>query len=51
VYVSNRISPGHTTTKGLSEVSTAARSVRSLTDYLERNPRALIFGKPESKRN
>jgi paraquat-inducible protein B len=35
--------------KGLREVSVAARSLRSLTDYLERNPRALIFGKPESK--
>ena len=35
--------------KGLREVSAAARSLRSLTGYLERNPRALIFGKPESK--
>ena len=35
--------------KGLRDVSTAARSLRALTDYLERNPRALIFGKPESK--
>ncbi len=33
--------------KGLRDVSTAARSLRSLTDYLERNPRALIFGKPD----
>ena len=37
--------------KSLREVSAAARSLRSLTDYLERNPRALIFGKPESKEN
>jgi paraquat-inducible protein B len=37
--------------KGLRDVSTAARSLRSLTDYLERNPRALIFGKPDSKEN
>jgi paraquat-inducible protein B len=37
--------------KGLREVSAAARSLRSLTDYLERNPRSLIFGKPESKEN
>jgi paraquat-inducible protein B len=37
--------------KGLREVSAAARSLRSLTGYLERNPRALIFGKPESKEN
>ena len=37
--------------KGLRDVSTAARSLRSLTDYLERNPRALIFGKPDGKEN
>ena len=37
--------------KGLRDVSTAARSLRSLTDYLERNPRAPIFGKPVSKEN
>jgi phospholipid/cholesterol/gamma-HCH transport system substrate-binding protein len=37
--------------KGLRDVSTAARSLRSLTDYLERNPRAPIFGRPDSKEN
>jgi paraquat-inducible protein B len=37
--------------KSLREVSAAARSLRSLTGYLERNPRALIFGKPDSKEN
>jgi paraquat-inducible protein B len=37
--------------KGLRDVSSSARSLRSLTDYLERNPRALIFGKPNSKEN
>jgi paraquat-inducible protein B len=37
--------------KSLREVSAAARSLRSLTGYLERNPRALIFGKPEPKEN
>jgi paraquat-inducible protein B len=37
--------------KGLRDVSMAARSLRSLTDYLERNPRAPIFGKPDSKEN
>ena len=37
--------------KSLKEVSAAARSLRSLTGYLQRNPRALIFGKPESKEN
>ncbi|HEV8342149.1 MAG TPA: MlaD family protein [Candidatus Binatia bacterium] len=33
--------------KSLREVSAAARSLRLLANYLERNPRALIFGKPE----
>jgi paraquat-inducible protein B len=37
--------------KSLREVSAAARSLRSLTDYLERNPRAPIFGKPNSREN
>ena len=38
--------------KGLRDFSSAARSLRSLTDYLERNPRAPIFGKPaDSKEN
>jgi paraquat-inducible protein B len=37
--------------KGLRDVSAAARSLRALTDYLERNPRAPIFGKPNSKEN
>ena len=33
----------------LKEVSAAARSLRLLANYLERNPRALIFGKPATK--
>jgi paraquat-inducible protein B len=37
--------------RSLREVSAAARSLRSLTNYLERNPRSLFFGKPESKEN
>jgi paraquat-inducible protein B len=36
-------------TRSLREVSAAARSMRQLSNYLERNPRALIFGKPETK--
>jgi paraquat-inducible protein B len=36
-------------TRSLREVSAAAKSLRQLTGYLERNPRALIFGKPEAK--
>ena len=36
-------------TRTLQEVSNAARSLRLLANYVERNPRALIFGKPESK--
>ncbi|HEX2933106.1 MAG TPA: MlaD family protein [Candidatus Binatia bacterium] len=35
--------------KSLREVSTAARSLRLLSNYIERNPRALIFGKPENQ--
>jgi paraquat-inducible protein B len=35
--------------KSLREVSAAARAVRLLGNYIERNPRALIFGKPESQ--
>jgi len=34
-------------TKSLREISGAARAVRILADYLERNPSALIFGKPK----
>ena len=34
-------------TKSLREISGAARALRMLADYLERNPRALIFGKPK----
>jgi len=35
-------------TKSLREVSSAARSLRLLANSIERNPRALIFGKPET---
>ena len=34
----------------LREVALAARSLRQLTDYLERHPEALIRGKPEEKK-
>jgi paraquat-inducible protein B len=34
--------------KAMREVSAAARSLRLLSGYIERNPRALIFGKPEN---
>lgn len=36
-------------TRTLKEVSAAAHSLRSLANYVERNPRALIFGKPDTK--
>jgi paraquat-inducible protein B len=32
-------------TKTLEEVSNAARSLRSLTDYIEQHPEALLRGK------
>jgi paraquat-inducible protein B len=35
--------------RALSEISRAARSLRTLTDYLERHPESLIRGKPEEK--
>jgi paraquat-inducible protein B len=35
--------------RSLKEIAAAARSVRLLTDYLEGNPRALLFGKPATK--
>ena len=38
-------------TKSLREISGAARSVRLLAGYLERNPRALIFGTPEADKD
>ncbi len=38
-------------TKSLREISGAARSLRLLAGYLERNPRALIFGKPETSKD
>ena len=35
--------------KSLREVSAAARSLRLLTNFIERNPRSIIFGKPENQ--
>jgi paraquat-inducible protein B len=34
--------------RSMKEISAAARTLRLLSGYIERNPRALIFGKPES---
>lgn len=36
-------------TKSLREVSSAARALRLLANSIERNPRALIFGKPDNQ--
>jgi phospholipid/cholesterol/gamma-HCH transport system substrate-binding protein len=36
-------------TRTLEEVSAAARSVRQLTGYLERNPSSVIFGRPVAR--
>jgi paraquat-inducible protein B len=38
------------TNKTLQEFSGTARSIRLLTDYLERNPDALVFGKGGNRR-
>lgn len=35
--------------RSLREVSAAARSLRLLSNFIERNPRALVFGKPETR--
>ena len=40
--------PFYELSRSLREVSAAARSLRLLSNYVERNPRALIFGKPDS---
>jgi paraquat-inducible protein B len=37
-------------TKALKELSGAARSLRLMADYLERNPSSLLFGKPQSEK-
>jgi len=37
-------------TKALKELSGAARSLRLMADFLERNPRALLFGRPENEK-
>jgi paraquat-inducible protein B len=34
--------------KSLREVTAAARSLRLLSGFVERNPRALVFGRPET---
>lgn len=36
-------------TKALKELSGAARSLRLMADSLDRNPRALLFGRPETE--
>jgi paraquat-inducible protein B len=39
----------HEMTRALKELGEAARAIRILTDYLERHPDALIFGKGKAK--
>jgi paraquat-inducible protein B len=41
--------PFYEMTRSLREVAAAARSLRLLTNFIERNPRALVFGKPENQ--
>lgn len=40
---------GYDLSKTLREIESAARSIRSLTDYLDRHPEALVKGKKASK--
>jgi paraquat-inducible protein B len=40
---------GYELVKTLRELATAARALRVLADYLERNPNAVIFGKNEAR--
>lgn len=40
---------GYELVKTLRELSTAARALRVLADYLERNPSSVIFGRTEAK--
>jgi paraquat-inducible protein B len=40
---------GYELVKTLRELSTAARALRVLADYLERNPNSVIFGRTEAK--
>jgi paraquat-inducible protein B len=48
--ISDQDSPTfHEIRKSLREVSEAARSVRLLANYLDRNPTALLFGRPETQ--
>ncbi len=49
-FVDSNSPTSYELTKALKELSGAARSLRLMADYLERNPRALLFGKPESER-
>jgi len=40
---------GYEVVKALRELSEAARALRVLADYLERNPNAILFGKSEAR--
>jgi paraquat-inducible protein B len=40
---------GYELVKTLRELSEAARALRVLADYLERNPNAILFGKSEAR--
>jgi paraquat-inducible protein B len=43
------VNVGYDLTKTLQEIDGAARSIRALTDYLERHPEALVKGKQPAK--
>src|SRR5262249_35560078 len=48
--VEGAVEPGadvrHQLTRSLTELAEAARAIRELADYLERNPNSIVFGRP-----
>jgi len=47
--LSGELPLGHQLKQALQELAAAARSLRTLADYLERNPESLLLGKPRAQ--
>jgi paraquat-inducible protein B len=47
--LSGELPLGHQLKQALQELTAAARSLRALADYLERNPESLLLGKPRAQ--